>query len=90
MSEVPSALACPLSNSLLRGAMELPCCHKCVNDSAVRPKLINRYVGGEVHASDGGRCHPSIREDILPIYQISYCTICMCVPLCDISIMLPH
>ena len=30
----------------------------------------NRYVDGGVHASDGGRCHPSIRGDICNVYEM--------------------
>ena len=46
----------------------------------------NRYVDGGVHASDGGRCHPSIRGDIYA--KNVFVFICMCVPMCDISILL--
>jgi len=37
------------------------------------------YVGGEVHASDGRRCHPSVRGDICQ-YHGPIIFICMCVP----------
>ena len=40
MEEVPEALKCPISTSLLREAVELPCCHKCVNDEPIRKKLL--------------------------------------------------
>ena len=33
----------------------------------------NRYVDGGVHASDGGRCHPSIRGDIYNLLPLSVC-----------------
>ena len=39
----------------------------------------NRYVDGGVHASDGGRCHPSIRGDICSGCQHAS----VCVFLCE-------
>lgn len=41
MSEVPGALVCPLSNTILREAVQLPCCGKCCNDGAIRQSLLN-------------------------------------------------
>ena len=41
-------------------------------------QTVDSYVDGGVHASDGGRCHPSIRGDIyvtihgLHLYVCSY------------------
>ena len=32
----------------------------------------NRYVDGGVHASDGGRCHPSIRGDNLTAFELNF------------------
>ena len=32
--------------------------------AALSPKFTRQYVDGVVHASDGGRCHPSFRGDI--------------------------
>ena len=37
---LPDKFKCDLSNDLLREAVELPCCKKVVNDSAVRSTLM--------------------------------------------------
>ena len=49
---------------------------------------LEKYVDGEVHASDVGKCHPSIRGETFGIFSIF---ICMCVLLYHITIViLPH
>lgn len=40
MTQVPSDLKCPLSNTLLREAVSLPCCSKIVNEPVIREELI--------------------------------------------------
>ena len=40
MSQVPEALKCPLSNTLLKEAVQLSCCGKCCNDAAIRQGLL--------------------------------------------------
>jgi hypothetical protein len=41
MDNVPDALKCPITNKLLKYAVELPCCHKCVDDNEIRKMLLN-------------------------------------------------
>ena len=40
-------------------------------------KLIGTYVRGGVHASDGRRCHPSIRGDIYVLIVIIFLSVCV-------------
>jgi hypothetical protein len=40
LSEVPDHLKCSLTGALLTEAVELPCCKKIVNDSAIRESLM--------------------------------------------------
>ena len=44
MSLVPPALKCPISDTLLHEAVELPCCKKIVNDNAVRDRLLKSQL----------------------------------------------
>jgi len=38
---------------------------------------LDRYVGGGVHASDGRRCHPSVRGDISTQFCLCFLSVCV-------------
>ena len=67
-----------------------------VRHSIHKPKLYtslndNRYVDGGVHASDGGRCHPSIRGDIFFFWNVVlYLYVCSYVRHIYSIVMSPH
>lgn len=52
----PDNLRCPLTKTLLRDAVVLPCCKMCVNDNAIRQELLN----------SGLRCPLCSTENVSP------------------------
>ena len=65
MSEVPEYLKCLINGAILKDAVSLPCCSKCVNDNTIRLALLkNNLTCPLCHKENIGLDSLKVRQDI--------------------------
>ncbi len=65
MSEVPEYLKCVINGAILKDAVSLPCCSKCVNDDTIRLALLkNNLTCPLCHKENIGLDSLKVRQDI--------------------------
>ncbi len=65
MSEVPEYLKCVINGAILKDAVSLPCCNKCVNDDTIRLALLkNNLTCPLCHKENIGLDSLKVRQDI--------------------------